>query len=61
MAKTVNLDIPHGAAEREQHRMKVDGIGRDPQNEQVLFLSLSRRPTDDEMRAIQDMLNQRYH
>lgn len=32
----------------------VSGIGRDAECEQALVIYCSRRPTDDEMRAIQD-------
>ena len=35
---------------------KVNGISRDGENEKVLLLSLAGRPTDDEMRAIHDLL-----
>lgn len=39
---------------------KVRGIGRDHENEHSLCLYLERKPTDDEMRQIQDVLNGRY-
>ena len=32
------------------------GIGRDPENDRVVFLSLSRVPSDDELRAIHDAI-----
>lgn len=32
--------------------LRAAGIGRDPENDRVVFLSLNRAPSDDEMRAI---------
>lgn len=32
----------------------VSGAGRDAENERVVIIYCSRRPTDDEMRAIHD-------
>ncbi len=36
--------------------LRAKGIGRDFENEQMLFVSFNRRPTDDEMRVIHDLL-----
>lgn len=36
--------------------LRAVGIGRDPENDRVVFLSLSRAPTDDEVRAIHDAI-----
>ncbi len=36
--------------------LRAKGIGRDFENEQTLFVSFNRRPTDDELRALHDLL-----
>jgi hypothetical protein len=36
--------------------LRAQGIGRDPQNDRVVFLSLNRSPKDDELRAIHDAI-----
>jgi hypothetical protein len=36
--------------------LRAQGIGRDPENDRVVFLSLNRAPSDDELRAIQDAI-----
>ncbi|TDK35207.1 hypothetical protein E2F50_13185 [Rhizobium deserti] len=33
-------------------QLRANGIGRDPENDRVVFLSLNRAPGDDEVRAI---------
>lgn len=40
------------------NRLKINGIGRDAEYDKALILTLNRRPTDDEMRFIQDRLNE---
>lgn len=35
-------------------RLKVNGVGRDPENARVINVFFSREPTDDEMRAFHD-------
>lgn len=37
---------------------RVRGVGRDCENERVLCLYLNRRPTDDEMRRIHELLRE---
>lgn len=39
---------------------KIKGIGRDIENPKSIPLYLERSPTDDEMRRIQDFLNDPY-
>jgi|GEM_PF-5914495 len=34
--------------------LRAQGVGRDPENDRVVFLSLNRVPSDDELRAIRD-------
>ncbi len=36
--------------------LRAKGIGRDFEDEQILFVSFNRCPTDDEMRVIHDLL-----
>ncbi len=37
--------------------LRINGVGRDAENERSLILYLSRRPTDDEMRRLHNYLN----
>lgn len=55
LAKQIADSMKNGTA-RFVGPLSAKGIGRDPDNEQVLFASFDRRPTDDEMRAIHDLL-----
>lgn len=47
----VNKIDPTTMAKMTGH-LRAAGIGRDPENDRVVFLSLNRVPTDDELRAI---------
>lgn len=40
----------------ENEMLHVSGVGRDADDERTLFMSLNRKPTDDEVRAIHDFL-----
>lgn len=38
-------------------KLLVKGIGRDAENAQALFVAFNRKPTDEEMRMIDDFLH----
>jgi hypothetical protein len=40
----------------ESARLKARGVFRDPDSDRTLFIAFNRRPTDDEMRAIHEIL-----
>ncbi len=37
-------------------KLKCSGVGRDKDNEQFLFFAFSRKPTDDEMRYLHEVM-----
>lgn len=37
-------------------KLKCNGIGRDKDNDQFLFFAFNRKPTDDEMRYLHEVM-----
>lgn len=53
---TDNTTTPSPETQTVGGYLRAQGIGRDPENDRVVFLSLNRVPSDDELRAIQDAI-----